>query len=408
MNLFEDALVRASNILYEIDWKNVNEKFGIKQGVRLPRGFLNQANIRNNRKEIVMKIKKKVLKITGIILLVLAILFSVVSLIVVQRLFDDTFSRTTAPEPGRTAHLLYEDVADRYDREAVSFLSGENRLYGHLYGVGNPAGLVVISHGMGGGEGSYLSEALYFVDQGYQVLCYSNTGCWDSEGKNCVGLNQSVLDLDAALNWVEGESRFDAVPVFLYGHSWGGYAVAAIFHFDHDIAASASVAGFNEAMPMIIEWGKDMMGPLIYAEYPFIWINQKLTFGKNFDLTAVDAINSTDTPVLILHGDKDTTVGYDTVSIISQRDRITNPNVRYIVCDKEFQNGHNSLFQSLDYHHYMEELQAEYEELYEQYDHDIPEDVDREFYAKVDKFLASEVDKDFMENVAAFYREAIR
>ncbi len=146
----------------------------------------------------------------------------------------------------------------------------------------------------------------------------------------------------------------------------------------------------------------------VNAEYPFIWINQKLTFGRNFDLTAVDAINSTDTPVLILHGDKDTTVGYDTVSIISQRDRVTNPNVRYIVCDKGFQNGHNSLFQSLDYHNYMEELQAEYDELYGQYDHDIPEDVDREFYAKVDKFLASEVDKDFMENVAAFYREAIR
>ena len=60
-----------------------------------------------------------------------------------------------------------------------------------------------------------------------------------------------VLDLDAALTWVEGERRFDGVPVFLFGHSWGGYAVTAIFHFDHDIAASASVAGFNEAMPMI-------------------------------------------------------------------------------------------------------------------------------------------------------------
>lgn len=355
-----------------------------------------------------MKLRKKALKITGIVLLLLVLLFSVVSLIVVQMLFNDTFARTVPPESGLTTHLLYEDVAEQYAREEVSFLSGENRLYGHLYGAGNPAGLVVISHGLGGGEGSYLSETMYFVEQGYQVLCYSNTGCWDSEGKNCVGLNQSVLDLDAALTWVEGESRFDDLPVFLYGHSWGGYAVAAVLVFDHDIAASASVAGFNQAMPMILEWGRGMMGPLIYAEYPFIWLNQKLTFGKIFDLTAVDAINSTDTPVLILHGDKDTTVGYDTVSIISQKEKITNPNVRYVVRSGEFQNGHSSLYLSLGYHDYMEALQTEYDALYEQYNHDIPEDIDRAFYAKVDKFLASEVDEGFMETVVGFYREAVQ
>ena len=345
-------------------------------------------------------------KIAGIILAALLVLFCIASPILVQVLMNDTFARTTPPKAGRTSQLIYEDVAARYERETVTFLSGENHLYGHLYGAGNPEGLVVIAHGLGCGEESYLSEALYFVDHGYQVLCYSNTGCWDSEGKNCVGLNQSVLDLDAALTWVEGESRFDGVPVFLYGHSWGGYAVAAIFHFDHDVAASASVAGFNAAMPMIIKWGKGMMGPLFYAEYPFIWINQKLTFGKTFDLTAVDALNSTDTPVLILHGDEDATVGYDTVSIISKKDQITNPHVRYVVCGKEGQNGHTSLFQALDRNAYMDELQAKYDVLYEQYGHEIPEDVAREFYAGVDKLRASAVDTDFMDTIVSFYREA--
>lgn len=355
-----------------------------------------------------MKTRRKVGKIVLIVLLVLAILFCIASPIVVQILFNDIFARTTPREQGLTAYLRYWDVEDRYEREAVSFLSGENRLCGHLYGAGNPEGLVVISHGMGGGEESYLTQAMYFVDQGYQVLCYSNTGCWDSEGKNCVGLNQSVLDLDAALTWVEGESRFDGVPVFLFGHSWGGYAVAAIFHFDHEIAASASVAGFNEAMPMIMEWGKGMMGPLVYLEAPFIWINQKLTFGDALDLTAVDALNSTDTPVLILHGDGDTTVGYDTVSIISQKARITNPNVRYLVCDKPPQNDHNKLFQSLESITYEEELQEAYEALYEQYDGEIPEDAQREFYAAADKFMTTEPDEAFMETVVSFYRQSIQ
>lgn len=355
-----------------------------------------------------MKTKKKALKITGIILLVLLVLFCIASPVVVQILMNDTFARTTPPEPGLTSSILYEDIADRYDREAVSFLSGENRLYGHLYCGDDPEGLVVISHGMGGGEESYLPEMMWFADHGYQVLCYSNTGCWDSEGKNCVGLNQSVLDLDAALTWVEGESRFDGVPVFLFGHSWGGYAVTAIFHFDHDVAASASVAGFNEAMPMIMEWGEGMIGPLIYAEYPFIWLNQKLTFGDTFGLTAVDAINSTDTPILILHGSGDTTVGYDTTSIISQKDRITNPNVQYIVCGEARRNGHNDLFYSQAQRDYAEEVNEIGERIDEQYDYNVPEEILREYYASIDKFRARELDEGFMESILTFYREAVK
>lgn len=355
-----------------------------------------------------MKTKKKALKITGIILLVLLVLFCIASPIVVQILMNDTFARTEPPEPGLTSQILYEDIADRYDREPVSFLSGENRLYGHLYCPGNPDGLVVISHGLGGGEGSYLPEMMYFADHGYQVLCYSNTGCWDSEGKNCVGLNQSVLDLDAALTWVEGEDRFDGVPVFLFGHSWGGYAVASIFHFDHEITASASVAGFNDAMPMIMEWGEGMIGPLIYAEYPFIWLNQKLTFGETFGLTAVDALNATDTPVLILHGDGDTTVGYDTVSIISHKGFITNPNVQYVTFSADRQNGHNSLFYSQATHDYADEKNEEGSKLEEQYGGDIPEEVLRDYYASIDKFRAWELNGALMESILTFYQEAAR
>ena len=355
-----------------------------------------------------MKTRRKVGKIVLIVLLVLAILFCIASPIVVQILFNDIFARTTPPEPGLTSSILYEDVADRYDREPVSFPSGGNRLTGHLYCGNNPEGLVVISHGLGGGEESYLPEMMYFADHGYQVLCYSNTGCWDSEGKNCVGLNQSVLDLDAALTWVEEESRFDGVPVFLFGHSWGGYAVAAIFHFDHDIAASASVAGFNQAMPMIMEWGEGMMGPLIYLEYPFIWLNQKLTFGGTFGLTAVNAINSTDTPILILHGSGDTTVGYDTVSIIAKKDGITNPNVRYLVCSEDRRDGHNNLLYSPAAMDYMDEVNETGSRLDEQYDGDVPEEVLRDYYASIDKSRVWELDPGVMGSILTLYQDAAK
>ena len=351
-----------------------------------------------------MKTKSKPLNIAGIALLAAVLLYAAVSPVAVALLFRDVFART-AP-PAYSAHLYYKDVADRYDRKEVEFRSGKNRLRGHLYGEENSAGLVVISHGLGGGEESYLAEALCFVDQGWQVLCYSNTGCWDSEGGTCVGLSQSVLDLDAALTWVEEQSRFEDVPIYIYGHSWGGYAAAAVLGFGHDIAASASVAGFNDPMSMIMAWGEDMMGPLVWAEYPFIWLNQKITFGGVLDLTAVDAINSAGVPVLLIHGSGDDTVGFDTVSIMAAREKITNPRVQYIIRDREGQNGHNSLFHSMDCLAYAGELNEAYAALYERYGGEIPDREKAAFYAGVDKFRASALDESFMYSVTAFYRQA--
>lgn len=352
-----------------------------------------------------MNHRKKAFKITITVLLLFFAVFSIVSFVFIKMNFDDLFGRTERMQ--YSAYLRYEDVKEQYSRELLSFPSGENQLQGYLYGAENTKGLVVISHGLGGGAEGYMEETIYFIDHGYQVFGYDNTGCYESEGKNSVGLSQSVIDLDAALSYIEGEARFDGMPIFLYGHSWGGYAVTAIFHYDHEIAGSVSVAGFNEPMDMILEWTKGMMGGLAYVEYPYIYLYQKMIFGKNVNLSAVDAINSTDTPVLIIHGNEDTTVGYKGAGTIAYRDEITNPNVQYKICDGEKQNDHNRLYRSLDAIAYEEEVDAVYEKLYEQYDGEIPEKAKEQFYADIDKEKLAELDEGFMQDVLAFYENAV-
>ena len=56
--------------------------------------------------------RKRALKIGGIALAALLAVFSIVSLVAVQMLFDDTFARTAPSRPGHTSRLLYQD-ADR-------------------------------------------------------------------------------------------------------------------------------------------------------------------------------------------------------------------------------------------------------------------------------------------------------
>lgn len=352
-----------------------------------------------------MKHKKKTLGILLIVLLILFAVFSVISFIFIKINFDNNFRKTERKE--YSSYLRYEDVKERYDRELLSFQSGKNQLQGYLYGAENKKGLIVISHGIGGGAENYLAETLYFVDHGYQVFSYDNTGCYESEGKNSVGLSQSVIDLDAALSYIEKQVRFEGIPIFLYGHSWGGYAVTAIFNYNHKITASVSVAGFNKPISMILEWGKGMIGNFAYIEYPYICIYQTLLFGKNANLSAVDGINSTDTPILIIHGNKDTTVGYEGAGTIAYRKEITNPNVQYKICDGEKQNDHNKLFESLDAIAYADEMNAVYENLCQQYNDKIPKEVEEEYYANIDKEKMSELDEKFMQDVLAFYEKAV-
>lgn len=349
--------------------------------------------------------KKKIIRNILIILCAVFLLFSVASFVIVKINFDNIFCRTSPSE--YSAYLCYEDVEGEYERELLTFNSGENQLQGYLYGVDNSKGLVIISHGLGCGAESYLTETLYFVDNGYQVFAYDNTGCHESEGSNCIGLVQSVIDLDAALSFVESEDRFKDLPVLLYGHSWGGYAVTAIFNYEHNIAASASVAGFNDPMTMIMEWGENMMGAFIYAEYPYIYIYQRMIFGDQIGITAVDGINNADTPILIIHGTEDEIIGFDRSATIAYKDEIINPNVQYKICDKEKQNDHNRLFTDIDAIKYIDEQNKIYKELYEQYDGEIPDDVNADFYSKVDKSRINVMDEEFMQDVLDFYENVI-
>lgn len=358
------------------------------------------------KKEKKVQGKSKKMKLAGAILAGAFAAFSIASFVIVKINFDNIFARTEVKK--YSPYIRYEDVKEQYGREMLSFSSGKNKLQGYLYGMENTKGLVVISHGLGGGAEDYFSEACCFVDNGYQVFGYDNTGCYNSEGENCAGLPQSVSDLDAALDFIEGEPRFDGIPVLLYGHSWGGYAVTAIFNYDHDIAASVSVAGFNKPMEMIMEWGKGMMGGLSYVEYPYIYLYQRLLFGENIDVTAVDGINKTDTPILLIHGDGDTVIDCNGAGTVAYKNAITNPNVQYKICKNKEQNGHNTLAAALDAIHYGKEMDAEHNKLYEQYDGKIPEEKEAEFYGNIDKQRASELDEAFVEDVLEFYEAAVR
>ncbi len=116
---------------------------------------------------------KKVMRTALIILLAVILIFSTGSMIFTKDFYDKNFPRFI--EPKFSGYIQYSDVVG-YDRTVVKFKSGKNTLTGYVYGEKNQKGLVVISHGQGYGAEVYLPQTLFFVDQGWRIFAFDNTG----------------------------------------------------------------------------------------------------------------------------------------------------------------------------------------------------------------------------------------
>ena len=351
--------------------------------------------------------KKRTMKIVGLSIAGSILIFSIISMVVVMFIYNGQFPRYDRHDTTVTAGLRYEDLEVKYPRSLVSFKSGNNRLQGYVYGLDQEQGLVVVAHGIGGGADSYLPQITYFVDQGWRVFAYDATGSFDSEGKTTKGFPQALIDLDAALTYINTQEEFAGLQILLFGHSWGGYAVANILHYDYEIAGVATVSGANSPMEIIYEQGRSMMGGFINIEYPYLWLYQRILFGKTASLNAVDAINRADVPVLIIHGTEDELVSYEGSSIISNLNAITNPNIRTISLSEPGRNGHNNLFRSDASMDYIDKINIEYRELYNRYEHNIPYEVKQGFYSKIDRALAQDINRDLMDEIQVFFLESI-
>ncbi len=342
-------------------------------------------------------------KLVGFIVGGIIVIFSIVSMIIVMVTYNSQFPKVERHDDTITLGLRYDDFKEEYPRELVNFNSGANQLQGYIYGLENDLGLVVVAHGLGGGADSYLSQIIYLVDQGWQVFAYDATGSYDSEGKSTKGFPQSLIDLDAALSYITSQKQFDNLPLLLFGHSWGGYAVANALHFDYEIHGVVSISGSNSASEMIIEQGEKMMGTFMVTQKPYLWIYQRILFGKTASLKATDAISKTETPVLIVHGIDDESIAYNGSSIISNFLNTALPHVSTLTVNAPNRSGHNSLFRSQDAIDYIEKLNIDYRALYNQYNENIPYKIQQEFYAPLDRSLAQDLNGDLMDRINDFF-----
>jgi pimeloyl-ACP methyl ester carboxylesterase len=305
--------------------------------------------------------------------------------------------------------LNYGDVdSNIYPRSNIQFLSGDNTLQGYIYGETNGSGLIVIAHGIMSGADSYLAETMYFVDNGWIVFAFDGTGTRGSEGKGINGLPQTKLDLLAALSYIEQDEKLAELPVVLYGHSMGGYAVTSCLKdYTENIKTVICVSGFNSPLETMHYNVKSVVGFYANIEYPFIWIYQHFLFGKDANITAIDGINSVDIPILIVYGTEDDVVPYDEIGIYAYKECITNPNVSFLSIDEEGRNWHDNMHLSQKSGLYTQDIKDELSLLQQQFGNPLSDEMFFSFIESVDKAEMNSLHDAYMRNLWDFFNTAI-
>ena len=266
------------------------------------------------------------------IITLICLVFSGCTIIALE-IYSGVFERVEGDGP-------FDSWLAEYPREEVWFYSGKNRLQGFIYGGENNKGLVVISPGIYSYADEYDRIIRYLVDKGWRIFSYNMTGVDKSEGDSMRGLSQAVIDLDAALTYIENTGTFSGLPVMLAGFSMGGYAVCAVLNYDHRVDAVVSFAGFNSTRDVMKEQATAKIGGLYYLISPQVWALEKQLFEDIAKLTAVDGINKSLIPVMIVLCSDDDIVPVNTISIYAHRKNIINPHVEIVYLDGEDAFGH--------------------------------------------------------------------
>lgn len=235
-------------------------------------------------------------------LVILPVAFVIAAWICTDKIRRDLLSKRF-DDDGTLHYFSCEDFSGLKKRE-YSFYSGGNRLQGYLYFCEETTRkpLIVFSHGLGAGHIQYMSEIAFFAQRGYSVFTYDVRGCYRSEGSGIDYMSNALLDLDAALTFLEAEPEFASRPRVLMGHSMGGYCVNAVAAFAHpDIVGAVSMAGFDSTYTLIRGYAGKRAWPVAVC----FRMQEKRKNGTAGSVSSMEALRKTSYPVLLISGDKD-------------------------------------------------------------------------------------------------------
>ena len=170
-----------------------------------------------------------------------------------------------------------------------------------------------------------------YADMGFCVITYGAKGHGEANvlgESNVGGLPNGAFDMFGILRWVglqsSGNSPWKDKPIYLLGHSWGGYCTGMVLRYGPDVNGACIMSGFNTSEEMLRQSAARISTYLAPIWTPVLVLWERIRcydadlkmFGLGFMRhTVADSFEETDMPVLVIHGTQDDVVpmncGYD-------------------------------------------------------------------------------------------------
>ena len=191
-----------------------------------------------------------------------------------------------------------------------------------LYPEEEPRGLIVMTHGYSLTAEYYLEICKRFTDSGFLVLAFDGLGCGSSEGASLKGLPQHIIDMKTVLDKVSEDEELSGYPLFLFGHSWGGYAACGVSCLgSYPIRGIATASAFRSSVSSMI--------PIIRHRYKrlgafltkIVGIFDRMTFGETASIDMTEGLRAASCPALIVHSDDDSVISFEE-SFVKVRDEL--------------------------------------------------------------------------------------
>lgn len=200
-------------------------------------------------------------------------------------------------------------------------------LYEYSKKDSKPLGLVLLSHGIGGGHFYLLPLINYLCERGLMVLAFDHYASGTSEGKRIESLAQGGIDVKYALKYID--KHYD-LPLYVLGHSWGGYSVAQGLRFSKKILKCVSLAGLDSEATMAN--GPKALIPLIRT---FVRVCGFTKYGKYSFYSTYSAFKKTTAKVLYIQGKMDIVVSPKITGYRYQNAFKNKENIKVVMMDKK-------------------------------------------------------------------------
>lgn len=336
-------------------------------------------------------------------IVVFLLIFIVFSSVYVMFVYESVFKAYRADF--YTIFPDYETLSEIYDMKEVYFSSKGITLKGRIYSAENPKAVVIMTHNKDASSQNLIGTAKSFLSKDYSVMLFDLTGHAESYGDSQVGLCRPADDMSAAIEYAMEDETIKNLPILLYGQGMGGYGACTALGKYPEVKGAVSVSAYADSADMLFEYSVKGMSVLGVIEYPITAIYNLIVFGGDVFNNAVNGINSTDSPVMIIQGMEDKTVNPEGAALINYRDRITNPNAVYLEVENR---GHNNTLYSESAFTLNKAYEEEINALYESYNNNPPIDEVKAIIERYKGFEICETDGALMDKIITFFDNAIK